>query len=62
MDNSRYEEEGYENRRDYLQGLADEYGVDYITVAVLADALGPNEDFDGLVTELEDASMYGREY
>jgi hypothetical protein len=54
MDNSRYEEEGYDNRVDYLHGLAEDYGVDFTAVAILADTLGPNEDFDGLVTELED--------
>lgn len=49
-----YEAAGYPSRRAYLEGLADDYGVDIETVLVLASALGPSEDFDGLVSELED--------
>jgi hypothetical protein len=49
-----YIEEGYKNRADYLHGLADNMGIDFSTVAALANVLGENEDFDGLVTELED--------
>jgi hypothetical protein len=49
-----YQEHGYANRRAYLEGLADDMGVDKTTVFILADMLGPNEDFDGLVTSLED--------
>ena len=51
---SIYQENGYENRRDYLRSLAEEYGVDYADVALAASMLGPDEDFDGLVTALED--------
>jgi len=51
---SIYTDNGYENRQDYLESLADEYGVDISTVMAAADVLGPNEDFDGLVTMLED--------
>ena len=49
-----YLEYGAESRYDYLQMLADEYGVDIDTVHAMADILGPMEDFDGLVTSLED--------
>lgn len=49
-----YQEHGYETRLDYLEGLADELELDPATVFALADMLGPNEDFDGLVTSLED--------
>jgi len=49
-----YEREGYKDRAEYLQSLADNNGVDIQTVLALADVLGPNEDFDGLVTSLED--------
>ena len=48
-----------EERRRYLNELADEYGVDRETVFVLAEMLGPNEDRDGLVTELEDMEWFG---
>jgi hypothetical protein len=51
---SIYQREGYANRAEYLQSLADDFGVDLSTVQALADVLGPNEDFDGLVTTLED--------
>lgn len=52
-----YTDEGYKNRRDYLESLAEEYGMDIDTVLKVADMLGPGEDFDGLVTTLEDMSM-----
>jgi len=54
---SVYTDEGYKDRNDYLESLADEYGLDIKTVKLAADMLGPNEDFDGLVTTLEDMSM-----
>jgi hypothetical protein len=46
--------EGYRDRNDYLACLADSMEIDLETVKTLADLLGPNEDFDGLVTTLED--------
>lgn len=49
-----YQENGYLNRRDYLNNLADENGVDRSTVYALATLLGSNEDFDGLVTSVQD--------
>lgn len=55
---SVYTENGYKNRKDYLMSLADEYGVDVNTVLELASILGPDEDFDALVTEIEDLSDY----
>lgn len=51
---SVYRDHGYADRRAYLEGLADDLGVDLSIVHALADLLGPNEDFDGLVTTLED--------
>jgi hypothetical protein len=53
---SIYTDEGYESRRDYLRCLAEEYGVSVLTVYALADMLGPNEDFDGLINEIQDIS------
>lgn len=41
-------------RMEYLDGLADDYGIDRQAVYAIADLLGPNEDYDGLVNELED--------
>jgi hypothetical protein len=49
-----YREQGYGNRGEYLKGLSEDYGVEYSTVLALANLLGPEEDFDGLVTQLED--------
>lgn len=49
-----YQQEGYTSRKDYLICLADDLGVDKKTVFMLAEMLGPDEDFDGLVTSLED--------
>jgi len=51
---SIYTEEGYKNRRDYLENLAENMGVEIETVLTLASMLGSSEDFDGLVTALED--------
>lgn len=53
---SIYTEQGYENRTDYLKSLSEDYGVDYQLVVVAASMLGPNEDFDGLVTTIQDES------
>ena len=53
---SIYTEEGYTSRRDYLETLADDMGVDLDTVFTLAGILGSSEDFDGLITSLEDFS------
>ena len=50
-----YQQNGYYNRTDYLRCMAEDYCVPFDTVLVLADMLGPNEDFDGLVCALEDA-------
>ncbi len=49
-----YTQNGYESRRAYLTHLTEEYDTDLYTVYALADLLGPNEDFDGLVMALED--------
>lgn len=54
---SIYTENGYENRRDYLDSMAAEYGVDRESVYALASVLGKSEDFDGLIAELEDMEM-----
>ena len=49
-----YLEYGAESRAEYLECLADDYGMDLEMVQAIADLLGPNEDFDGLVSALED--------
>ena len=55
---SVYVQNGYRDRAEYLESLADDFGVELDTVKMLADMLGPNEDFDGLVTTLEDMGEY----
>ena len=49
-----YVEQGYKSRKDYLETIADDYGVPASDVFTLASILGSNEDFDGLVTSIED--------
>ena len=54
-----YLEYGAESRAEYLAMLADEYGIDLDVVQAMADVLGPLEDFNGLVTSLEDINIWG---
>ncbi len=49
-----YQENGYANRRDYLENLALDYGIDKTEVFTIASLLGREEDFDGLVSMLDD--------
>jgi hypothetical protein len=51
---SIYTDNGFSSRSAYLRNLSEEMEIDIGTVLMAADLLGPNEDFDGLVTELED--------
>lgn len=51
-----YQANGYANRREYLEALAEDYPRD--AVYALAGILGPSEDFDGLITHLEDEFDY----
>lgn len=51
---SIYTEQGYKDRQDYLQALSEEFEIDIDTVVALASVLGAGEDFDGLVTMLQD--------
>jgi pantoate--beta-alanine ligase len=46
MSMSIYKDHGYEDREDYLRSLAEEFDVEPEKVFLLADLLGPNEDFD----------------
>ena len=51
-----YQAEGFANRREYLESLCEEYPRE--AVYALADLFGPSEDFDGLITSLEDEFDY----
>ena len=59
MSKNVYQENGYEGRDDYLRSLSDDYGVPLDAVLAMAEILGPEEDFDGLVSNLEDAMYSG---
>ena len=50
----RYQVDGAIDRFGYLESLADDHGVEFDVVLTLVDVLGPEEDFDGLVTSIED--------
>ena len=52
---NEYQLNGYANRKEYLEELCEEYPRDI--VYALADILGSSEDFDGLVTSLEDYAV-----
>lgn len=47
----------YDNRIEYLEDLADNFGIDNDTVYAIADILGESEDYDGLISTLEDFSF-----
>jgi len=47
---------GFADREEYLDSLREEYGG---LVDVMIGILPPSEDFDGLITELEDAMDSG---
>ena len=49
-----YIENGYKNRAEYFEALAFDYGVDIDTVNSLSSVLGSNEDFDGLLSAIND--------
>lgn len=55
MDKNIYQKNGYADRDDYLTCLSEDYEVSIEDVYSLAEMLGENEDFDGLVSALEDA-------
>jgi len=50
--NNPYTENGYKDRKHYLNSLREEYGAD--AVNALTSVLPASEDFDGLVSSLED--------
>lgn len=53
---SVYRQNGFEDREDYLNSLRDEYGAELVDA--LTSVLPESEDFDGLITELEDNFGY----
>jgi hypothetical protein len=53
---ARYEEDGAFDRYSYLRDLAENYGFDLPTLIDIADLLGAEEDFDGLISTLDDGA------
>ena len=52
----RYLEDGFKSRSEYINYLKSEYGA--LQVNSLLSVLPPSEDFDGLITELEDNTLF----
>jgi hypothetical protein len=52
-----YEGNGYEDRNHYLEELALDYGLDFDSVYFLAQMLGEEDDFDGLIIAIESFLM-----
>ena len=57
MDKNIYQQNGYADKDDYMTCLSEDYGVPIEDVYSLAEMLGESEDFDGLVSALEDAEL-----
>jgi hypothetical protein len=57
--NEQYNAQGYKDRDEYLTSLAQDFGIDMMAVRMISDMLGPSEDFDGLISELEDFASIG---
>ncbi len=49
-----YQENGYNDREHYLSCLAEEYDVSESVIYAIASILGESEDFDGLISSIED--------
>lgn len=56
--NLPYIQRGFKNRMEYLCSLVEEYNVLPEEVFSLAEIYGPSEDFDGLISTLEDKLYY----
>jgi len=54
VDQTIYQENGYESRKHYLQCMSEDYCVPLNVVYSLASMLDPSEDMDGLINALED--------
>jgi hypothetical protein len=49
-----YQRKGYKDRNDYLMAVAEDYGLDPVDVYTVACLLGPEEDFDGLISMIQE--------
>jgi hypothetical protein len=51
-----YQLNGFLDRAEYIDSLREEYGAELVDC--LTSVLPPSEDFDGLISELEDNAYY----
>ncbi len=51
---NQYHVMGFKDRSDYLTSLVTEYDIPKKAIFCIANILGSNEDFDGLIVALED--------
>lgn len=56
MSDTIYQQKGFKDRMDYLEELALEYNVNLYAVLEVAELMGEEEDFDGLVSMVRDFS------
>lgn len=56
-----YETNGFPDRDAYLNDVADRFGASPAAVRLLADLMGPSEDFNGLITYIEDGFLFDLE-
>ncbi len=49
-----YQDNGYTSRLDYLKSVAEQYHVPLNKVITVAEQLGADEDFDGLISLIEE--------
>lgn len=54
---STYTDHGYADRNTYLEELAEQAETNSYLVYAAAELLGPEEDFDGLLTTLSDCGV-----
>lgn len=57
-----YQQHGCQTRREYLEDLAIIHNTHLDNVLALASMLGPNEDFDGLPSALEEHTQAQRTF
>ena len=57
-----YQEKGYKDRQDYLDSVAEDFRMDQFIVNSVAEVLGEYEDFDGLISLIDDFSVGGYDY
>jgi len=53
-----YTDNGFKDRKSYLSSLAEDYGVSIQNIIKIAELLGSSEDFDGLISILNDMEDY----